>query len=82
MPRRIIVPEMLSEGTFSVISNIFHDWEPCLIKRPHHCDAKDVHDLSESRVRSLVGSAIEQVVAEYDALADRLGRSFANGDSE
>jgi hypothetical protein len=73
---------MLSRETISVISNIFHIWKLCLTAHTQHCDAKDLDDRSKSRLDALIGLAIEPIVAEYDALADRLGRSFANGDSE
>lgn len=61
---------MLPRGATSVISNIYHIWEPYLTARLQYPDAKELHN------------PIELIVAEHDALADRLGRRFANGDGK
>jgi hypothetical protein len=82
VPRPISIQEMLSKGTNIVTSNIFHVWEPCLTIRRQYCDAQDLHDPSKCRLDATFGAALNPIIAEHDALADRLGRSFANGDSE
>jgi hypothetical protein len=68
----------MSEGTSSVISNIFNAWEPCTAACKQYCGPEDLQGLFISLIRS----TIDKIVAEYDTLADQLGRNFVNGDGE
>jgi hypothetical protein len=67
---------MSSNGTFSVISRILHAWEPRTSACKQHLGPKAHQGLSIS----LINSTMDLIVAEYDAIADQLGRSFVNGD--
>lgn len=69
---------MLSDGTLSVISRIRHAWEPATAACKQHVGPEALRGLSSS----LISSRVDLIVAEYDVIADRLGRSFVHGDGE